>query len=879
MIKRLRYWFAPPTFEDEEKTRLASVLSVILWLVIFAMVIFMVLVLVLADEPWTAVAFFGTYTLPSFAALLLLRYGRVRTGIWAFLITLWVGLVVVDLITPPEENSLTSYMTIIVMAGLLLKGRGALQFTVLTILVKLISIPLDQLIGVAEPFIFGETVGTAVTLGLITVLLYIASNSIDNALDRARRNEKALSEKVEELEETSEELAVARDEALAASRAKSEFLANMSHEIRTPLNAVVGMTELMMDTPLNEQQLDFAETVHLSSNTLLRLINDILDFSKIEANRLELEYNSFDLRHCIESAMDMVTTTARDKGLDLAYLVEPDTPGALIGDVTRVRQVLVNLLSNGVKFTESGEVVVTVRAEKLDNGRLTQENRSEEDWYRWQFSIRDSGIGIDQAHQAQLFESFTQLDASTTRQYGGTGLGLTISKRLVEMMNGRIWVESILGEGATFHFTIQAQAASYQPPEYMGQNQPSLRGKRVLIVDDNETNRKIVRLQTQMWGMEVTEAASGAEAMAFIERDDPFDLAILDMSMPQMDGLMLAEEIRRYRDKQSLPLIMFTSVGMRDFDERLTQFTAFLTKPLKAGELFNVLAGVLSSEAQPEKLISTFGTPLNKMMFDAEMGQRHPLSILMAEDNEFNQKMTLLMLERLGYQADVAENGKEVIKLLNQRPYDVVLMDVQMPVMDGLTATRRIRRGYKKGKQPYIIALTADVVENARERCLAVGMNDYVSKPLSVADLVVALQKAGGRQPSAPLREPVPVVETAVSSPTFDPAALERMKQMLGQKGEAMLPTLINDFHKDSEKLLQEIEQGISQADAEKVRRAAHSLKSNSAHFGLLTLSAEARAVEMAAKDGNLEKTAVLLQSTHTAYQEATTLIDGYLKR
>lgn len=885
----LRQKFAPPTFEDEQKTRMASVLNTILWVVIFAMLSLIVLVLLVADDPWVAIAFFGIYMIPSVSALFLMRQGKVRTGILAFIITLWVGLAVADLVTPPEEASLTSYMTIIVMAGLLLKGRGALQFTIFTIILKLLSIPLDRLIGVAqEDFLLGETVSTTIALVTITVLLYIASNSIDNALDRARRNEKALSEKVEELEETSVQLAVARDEALAASRAKSEFLANMSHEIRTPLNAVVGMTELMMDTSLNEKQLDFAETIHVSSNTLLRLINDILDFSKIEANRLELEYNSFDLRQCIESAMDMMTTTASNKGLELAYLVDAGTPGALIGDVTRVRQVLVNLLSNAVKFTEQGEVVVNVSATQLENGRFSQE-RSNEAWYEWHFSVRDTGIGIAEADQSALFESFTQLDASTTRQYGGTGLGLAISRRLVDMMNGRIWIESQVDVGSTFHFTIIAQAAAYQPPEYLGKNQPSLRGKRILIVDDNATNRKIVRLQTQMWGMEATEAASGAEALTHIEQDDPFDLAILDMSMPQMDGLMLAEEIRHYRDKKSLPLIMLTSVGMRDFDERLTHFAAFLTKPLKAKELYNVLAGVLSSELQPEQLISTFGTPFTEEIFDSEMGQRHPLRILMAEDNEFNRKMTVLMLERLGYETDVAVNGKKVIEAIHHKSYDVVLMDVQMPIMDGLTATRRIRRAYQ-GKQPYIIALTADVVENARERCLAAGMDDYVSKPLSVADLVVALNKvttsSTPTSPADPPKEaeeekaeaPVKLEPTAATkTPNFDPAALERMKRLLGQKGDAMLPTLVADFHKDANKLLNEMEQGVAQSEPETVRRAAHSLKSNSAHFGMIELSAQARAVEMEAKANRLDGITQLIVQTRTAYEEAQDYLNRYI--
>lgn len=887
MWQKFRSLFHSPTFEDEETTRLAGILNTVLWIMVAALLIFIILILIIVPEPWEAVRFFVVFLYPSFAALALMRYRRVQSAIIVFIMSLWVGIAITDLVTPSENGNLTSYMTILVMAGLLLKGRGALLLTVLTILVKLIAIPLNNLIAPElTEFAFAGVIGTATTLGIITALLHIASSSIDNALARARRNERQLSEKVDELRSLSDKLATARDEALAASKAKSEFLANMSHEIRTPLNAVVGMTELILDTSLDEQQLDFAETIRKSSDALLTLINDILDFSKIEANRLELELNTFDLRQCIESALDIVAPKSGSKELDIAYLIEPDTPGALLGDITRLRQVLVNLIGNGIKFTEKGEVVVTVSAKKTEPPKNGGQ-QNEQPWYEWQFSIRDTGIGISPADQERLFESFTQLDASTTRRYGGTGLGLTISQRLVDLMGGRIWVESEVGVGSTFHFTLLAQEAEYTPPIYLEQNLPLLRNKRLLVVDDNATNRKIIQLQAQMWGMKVTTVASGASALTLLADDEPFDLAILDMSMPEMDGLMLAEHIRVYHDKQSLPLVMLTSIGLRDFDARLAHFAAFLVKPIKSAALLEIIAGIFSSDASSEHLVRSFTTQATSIVFDAEMGKRLPLHILLAEDNHFNQKMTLLMLERLGYNADVVVNGKEAISALHRQPYDVVLMDVQMPIMDGLTATRRIRRAFGK-QEPYIIALTADVVENARERCLAAGMNDYMSKPVSVADLVLALQGAHEvRAKNGDSPRPVPTNQTKApptpppDKPTlqhaFDPTAIARMRMMLGTQANDMLPVLVDDFHKDTAQLFAEMETAIAEEEPDTLKRAAHSLKSNSAHFGLTTLSEQARSLEMKARTGDLTDTESSLSKLQKTYEASRSIIDAYL--
>ena len=590
-----------------------------------------------------------------------------------------------------------------------------------------------------------------------------------------------------------EDLRRAQDAAETATRAKSAFLSSMSHEIRTPMNAVIGMTSILMDTVLSAEQREAAEVIRSSGEHLLSVINDILDYSKIEAGKLDLENTAFSLRECVEGALDLVADGAARKNVELGYLIHVGTPETVLGDVGRLRQVLINLMSNAVKFTRAdGQVMVEISVSKGPDGDPRQV---------LEFSVEDNGIGMEPEVMARLFRPFEQADNSTTRRFGGTGLGLSICKRLVELMGGDIEVSSVAGQGSTFSFSILAEPVAEPVMHRSAEVIPHLRGRRVLIVDDIEINRRILGHYVRNWGMVPLLSASAAEALGWIDRGDPFDLALLDYHMPDSDGLRLAHDLRGRRSAAVLPIVMLSSANV-DTTERGVIDRALL-KPIKPGRLLEAISDLFITAGRVE------GPRVPAPELPRTQGAEHPLRLLVVEDNAVNQRVARLLLDRMGYGADFAGNGQEALDAVAQRLYDVVLMDVQMPVMDGISATRELCHRYPPSERPRIVGMTANATEEDRRDCQLAGMDDYLPKPVRPEALAAALRRCPRRADRTP--------------EDFSEAGLTEMRRLYEDEGAA---EIVAAMAQDLPGQCAQLEQGAAARDVKLFRRAAHSIKS-----------------------------------------------------
>jgi signal transduction histidine kinase/CheY-like chemotaxis protein/HPt (histidine-containing phosphotransfer) domain-containing protein len=657
--------------------------------------------------------------------------------------------------------------------------------------------------------------------------------------DYQRGLEEKVEERTRELEKSRKEALDLAHKAEEASRAKSQFLANMSHEIRTPMNGIIGMTELLLETGLGAKQRRFAETVSSSAESLLGIINNILDFSKIEAGKLELEALDFDLRRTVEDVCELLAEHAHAKGLEITPWIDDTVSTQVRGDPGRLRQILINLVGNAIKFTERGEVAV----------RVTLENRRG-DTSLLRFQVRDTGVGVPPAVRNRIFSAFQQADGSTTRKYGGTGLGLAIAKQLAEMMGGSVGLESEVGKGSVFWFTARLQEQPREAQE-AGRAQKDLAGLRVLIVDDNATNRELLHHRVTSWKMADSAAESGKQALEMLRAahaaGQPYQLALLDMMMPEMNGMQLAEAIKSDPGISPVRLVILTSMGFRGdaAEAKRVGIEGYLSKPVRQSELYNCIATLMGRSPEKTDLVTRHS------LSDARL--QSGTRILLAEDNMVNQEVVRLMLESLGCQTDVAEDGREALQALSAQHYDLVLMDCQMPNLDGFEATAEIRKKEQVmgGRRLSIIALTANAMAGDRERCLAAGMDDYLKKPLRKDELRAAIRRWGpatepSPQPTRAQREEVTAAPTgpADEKVILDPRALDALRALQREGFPDFFAKMVVMYLKSAPELIERMEEAVSRGDAEGAHLAAHSLKSCSAFLGANHLSTLCREVE-----------------------------------